>query len=228
VCKGGGTKPTWSDRIIFNRIQSYLLNVKLWDYEKLKAHDLIASNEINILGYLQQGRVETEIELLWEGETGARVKIGFEFRPLAMGNQQQGQGQQVGLTSIMDSRRHNTGMYNQPQPVVNAGYPIQNPYQNAGSYMMPQPVANHHQQPQLQQHPGYQTIQNPFTNSQQNPYSNGQQQQRPTQPPQQQPSIYNSQRQNQPLFEAGSSNDPFAHPQIPSTSIMRPNKVAAQ
>lgn len=53
VCEQGGTKPVWTGTVTFNRIRDFLLNIKLWDHEKFKAHDLIASNEINIQNILQ-------------------------------------------------------------------------------------------------------------------------------------------------------------------------------
>ena len=32
VCQKGGTSPTWTDTIIFQRAKDFLLNIKLWDY----------------------------------------------------------------------------------------------------------------------------------------------------------------------------------------------------
>lgn len=57
VCFKGGTNPTWSDSITFNRTSGNLLNITLWDHEKFKKHDLIANNEVNLLDFMQKGKL---------------------------------------------------------------------------------------------------------------------------------------------------------------------------
>jgi Ca2+-dependent lipid-binding protein len=61
VCQKGGTTPTWTDTICFQRARDFLLNIKLWDYERYKAHDLIASTEINVSEIMAQGFKDADV-----------------------------------------------------------------------------------------------------------------------------------------------------------------------
>lgn len=100
ICHKGGTTPKWSDTIIFQRHRDCLLNIKLWDFERFKSHDLIASKEINISDVIANGTKDTEVELEYDGNVGARVRVKFEFKP-------QQQPEKVGLTSMMMSSKKN-------------------------------------------------------------------------------------------------------------------------